>query len=64
MIWARKGLGKSAKTTYLCSNPQSGGGETKAGGGKEAGIGEVEGYEDHVPEEILPRKRGVLARSG
>ena len=29
--------------TYLCGKPQSRGGETEAGGGEEAGVGEVEG---------------------
>lgn len=50
------------KTTYLCGDPESCGGETEAGRGQKAGMGEVEGQKDHVPEEILQGKRGVLAR--
>lgn len=52
------------KTTYLCGEPESCGGETEGGRGQKAGMGEVEGQKDHVPEEILRGKRGVLARCG
>lgn len=55
LIWAR--VGEMGGATYLCSNPQDCGGETEAGRGKQARVGEVEGQEDHVPEEILVGKR-------
>ena len=52
MIWGINGW------TYLCGDPQNRGGETEAGRGEEAGVGEVEGEEDQVPEEILRGEKG------
>ena len=36
-------LRRLGMATYLRSKPESSGGETEAGGGEEAGVGEVEG---------------------
>ncbi len=45
--------------TYLRAEPESGGGEAERGRGEEGRVGEVEGEEDEVPEEILRGGRGV-----
>lgn len=52
------GPGRKRGGAYLCSDPQSGGGEAEAGRGEEGRVGEVEGEEDHVPEEILRGREG------
>lgn len=52
-MWGGGGFKSKERKTYLCRDPQGGGGETEAGGGEEGRVGEVEGEEDGVPEEIL-----------
>jgi len=48
--------------TDLCSYPERCGEEASTGRGEEGGVGEVEGEEGEVPEEVL--LGGVLAKTG
>ncbi len=58
------GGGRGGEKTYLCAEPESGGGEAERGRGEEGGLGEVEGEEDEVPEEILRVGWGVSGVGG